>query len=101
MQHRHFCFRIESERNTRKKLHKTPPSKTPLLLWKKEKTGGKKTALLSTSRGRTFFLSLHQERSNAKTSRSSYLIPYYSQTKSTLTPIARGRRKESKANNKN
>jgi hypothetical protein len=97
MQRRHFVF----VSNPREIHEKTPPSKTPLLLWKKEKIGGKKTALLSTSRGRTFFLSLHQERSNAKTLRSSYLIPYYPQTKSTLTPIARGGGKESKANNKN
>jgi hypothetical protein len=72
MQHRHFVF-VSNPRETRKNCTKLLLQK-PLLLWKKEKTEGKKTALLSTSRGRTFFLSLHQERSNAKTFRSSYII---------------------------
>ncbi len=69
MQHRHFAFVSNP-----KKLHKTPPSKTLAAMKRRKKQKEKKTALLSTSRGRSFFLSLHQEGSNAKTSRSSYLI---------------------------
>lgn len=73
MQHRHFAF-VSNPREIHEKTAQNSSFKNPCCYEKKKKIEGKKTALLSTSRGRSFFLSLHQEGSNAKTSRSSYLI---------------------------
>ncbi len=100
MQHRHFAF-VSNPREIHEKTAQNSSFKNPCCYEKKKKTEGKKNCSSLHFTGSQLLSLTPSRRFQCQNVPFFLSYPYYPQTKSTLTPIARGGGKESEANNKN